>query len=175
MLFTSHGTIAFIHWNKDHAIGPNSNLKNLLMYCSIKFCVTLKVIYIYPTIIGLFLIPGAQTPSHLVRPIPQHMVSTGPSPFSPITVPKMNQSPVRRLKRDWFQILGRSQRVKNETNFSYYECYRKLVVIRSKNSFKNFYSWAEPVHAQNFCFPFLVDKVMCWMSKVGTKDIQSVC
>ncbi len=37
---------------------------------------------------------GCPTPSHLVRPIPQHVVSSGPSPFSPITVPKMNQSPV---------------------------------------------------------------------------------
>ena len=46
--------------------------------------------------------PSRQTPSHLVRPIPQHMngpgagFSTSPNPFSPITVPKINQSPVRK-------------------------------------------------------------------------------
>ena len=54
---------------------------------------------------------GRHTPSHLVRPIPQHSgggqhqmggaqqhhggLQRGMSPFSPVTVPKINQSPVR--------------------------------------------------------------------------------
>ncbi len=43
---------------------------------------------------------GRRTPQqqpHLIRPIPQHL-SPGVKPFSPITVPKINQSPVSRRR-----------------------------------------------------------------------------
>lgn len=49
---------------------------------------------------------GRHTPSHMIRPIPQHL-GGGPGgvPYSPVTVPKMSQSPViKQIGLVWSQM-----------------------------------------------------------------------